>query len=514
MSARTTGPLSLGERVREQILLLLLLLTTGCFIPRDTEPTSADKPCTSCHGDASREGDRLLRAAPPFDIFGNTGTQFPGVGAHELHLRGTSNSAAVPCAQCHRVPERSLDDGHNDGVTTLTEGTSYDSATRRCTTACHRGTSGVWTRPLPEAQRCGTCHALGPAAPHPRAGSCSVCHAGVISEDGGIVNPQLHVDGTVQVADVACNACHGDRPSGLPTTGAHVLHAQGGLFTRPVGCEECHVVPAKPATPAHPNGGSAEVLASIGWSRANATCLNACHGPSPSWISGQSLSCAGCHGAPPPPPHPAVQNCQLCHSTASGPLGREFADRTRHVDGVLDVNVPAACDACHGSAANPAPPRDTNGATATTLRSVGAHQAHVVGRGLARVVQCNECHRVPPTTVSAGHIDGQVQVVFGGVALANLAQPTWDSTALTCANAACHDISNWTSAPGGGSAVAPLWTRVDGTQASCTSCHGLPPPPPHPVRTDCEGCHLNATPQRTFVRPELHINGRVEFALP
>lgn len=195
-------------------------------------------------------------------------------------------------------------------------------------------------------------------------------------------------------------------------------------------------------------------------------------------------------------------------------MGRQFADRTRHVDGTLDVNVPANCDGCHGTMANAAPPRDTNGETLTTLRSVGAHQAHVVGRGLARVVQCSECHQVPAMTVSPGHLDGLAQVKFGGVALANLAQPTWNSTALTCANAACHDISNWTSAPGGGDSVTPLWTRVDGTQVTCTGCHGLPPPLPHVARSDCESCHLNATAQRTFVRPELHVNAKVEFALP
>lgn len=507
---------------RGHILFLVPLLLTACFIPRDREPVDADKACTRCHGDATREGDRLTRAAPPFDIFGNTGVQFPGVGAHELHLKGSSSSRAVQCSECHRVPEKALDDGHDDGVTSFSfgaiangdGGARYDFGARRCTTACHRGTSGVWTRPLPEAQRCGTCHALGPPAPHPRVGACSICHAGVIGSDGGIVNPQLHVDGTVQVADVACDACHGAQPSGLPATGAHVAHVQGGTFTRPVACAQCHAVPASIATPSHPNGGSAEVLTSAGWSSASATCLNACHGTSPLWSSGQSLSCTGCHGAPPPLPHPPVQNCQLCHPTASGALGREFADRTRHVDGTLDVDVSAACDGCHGSAATPAPPRDTNGATATTLRSVGAHQAHVVGRGLARVVQCNECHRVPLQTVAPGHLDGQVQVQFGGVALANLAQARWDATALTCANTACHDISNWTSAPGGGDAVAPQWTRVDRTQVSCTGCHGFPPPAPHVARTDCESCHLNATAQRTFVRPELHVNGHVDFAVP
>lgn len=41
----------------------------------------------------------------------------------------------------------------------------------------------------------------------------------------------------------------------------------------------------------------------------------------------------------------------------------------------------------------------------------------------------------------------------------------------------------------GGSATAPKWTQVDGTQVTCGSCHGLPPPAPHPEGTNCASCH-------------------------
>lgn len=507
-------------------LLFSSLLLVGCFVPRETASVDADKACTKCHGDSSREGTRAERAAPPNDIFGNTGTEFPGVGAHELHLKGSVLAAPIACTECHVVPEKLGDPGHNDGEATMTFGpiasarrmtpATYDRSARSCDVACHSGKSGVWTKQRPVGELCGTCHEKRPAAPHPQAGDCVICHAEVAAADGGILDPTLHVNGVVNVSDVKCNACHGATENGAPA-GAHQKHLAGGAQTRPVGCPECHVVPEKIATPSHPNGGKAEVLASVNWS-GNANCTNGCHpAGSPDWSAMDvNLSCTGCHGAPPPAPHPPVTNCALCHPNATGAMGRQFTDRTLHVNGTVEVNVSAACDSCHGSSTNFAPPRDTQGNTDTSLRSVGAHQAHLVGRGLARQVQCTECHTVPAMTVSAGHLNGTVEVNFSGVARANLAAPTWNPTAMTCASAACHDVANWIGpgASGGGQATTPLWTKVDQSQITCDSCHGMPPPLPHVQRTDCEACHLNATAQRTFVRPELHVNGHVDFATP
>jgi hypothetical protein len=70
----------------------------------------------------------------------------------------------------------------------------------------------------------------------------------------------------------------------------------------------------------------------------------------------------------------------------------------------------------------------------------------------------------------------------------------------------------------GGSNTAPSWTTVDGTQAACGACHGLPPPRPHPkaeLNPVCNACHKNiASDNTTFLRPELHVDGIVTFELP
>lgn len=511
--------------------LASLLALAGCLEPRDTTPVEDARQCTSCHGDLSRDAGALEKAAPPIDTHGNTALEYPGVGAHALHLSASSTHAAVACADCHRVPKTPRDEGHNVGKTTFAFSARatgdagvqprYDFATRQCTNACHREAHPRWTEPNPAP--CGTCHGLPPPAPHPQAPQCFACHAEVVRADGGFVDPALHVDGVVELKEAACTTCHGSDAGAAPpraldgstsvaslAVGAHQRHLLGGANTRPVPCETCHEVPAQVVTATHPNGGPAEVKPALHWSREEATCTTGCHGGvSPRWTDeSAALTCTGCHGAPPAAPHPQATNCGMCHENV---FGLTFVDRSHHVDGVVDSRVPATCDGCHGSSTNFAPPRDTDGGMSTTLTSVGAHQTHLVGTGNSRVVQCEECHVVPTVVLQDGHVDGVVQVRFQGVARANLAQPVWTGT--TCTNAACHDVSNYLPSAVGTN-VTPLWTKVDGTQNACGTCHGVPPALPHVQRNDCESCHTNVTAQKTFRHPERHIDGTVDFVVP
>lgn len=489
--------------LRPQTLLVALVLT-GCFIPR--EPGGRDDDtCTRCHGEATRPGDAMRRSAPPSDRFGNTSPVFPGVGAHALHL-DTTLAAPVTCASCHVVPATPDAPGHNDGVTqvVLASGT-WNPGPRTCTNSgCHGASSGVWTRPAEVT--CATCHAMPPPKPHPQAGACVGCHADVIAADGTLHDVTRHVDGFVQVSRARCDACHGSDASGAPPravdggtlasqrgVGAHRRHLNGGTTTRPVACATCHDVPATPATAQHPDG----VVQVTG------TCASCHFSNVPEWTSTAPLGCSGCHGAPPPAPHPQATQCALCHPG----IGADA--RSHHVDGRVDLTVPATCDGCHGSSTNPAPPRDVSGNVATTFSGVGAHQAHLVDRGFARVVPCEACHVVPASVFAPGHVNGATEVVFSGVALANGATPRFSGG--TCANTGCHDIAHFTGRPGGGTSPVPEWTRVDGSQRQCASCHGQPPPAPHPANAACETCHTNVTAQKTFVNPARHIDGVVDF---
>ena len=94
-------------------------------------------------------------------------------------------------------------------------------------------------------------------------------------------------------------------------------------------------------------------------------------------------------------------------------------DRTRHVDGKVDVAVVQSCTACHGST-NPAPPLDLGGSSSTTTPGVGAHQTHVGGTSRSRAVPCAECHQVPTNVLDEGHIDTPrpAELTFSGVAVA------------------------------------------------------------------------------------------------
>src|SRR5262249_17798253 len=107
-------------------------------------------------------------------------------------------------------------------------------------------------------------------------------------------------------------------------------------------------------------------------------------------------------------------------------------------------------------------------------------------------------------------------LIFSGAALAYGAMPVYVDG--TCENTSCHGGVFPQGDPSGGANTEPVWTTVDGTQATCGTCHALPPPAPHPkveFNPICSGCHQDiASDNVTFVRPDLHVDGIVTFTLP
>lgn len=163
---------------------------------------------------------------------------------------------------------------------------------------------------------------------------------------------------------------------------------------------------------------------------------------------------------------------------------------------------------CHGTDASNAPPRSLSGGTETTAVAVGAHEAH--GKAAPewhRKVECADCHVVPDRVDAPGHIDGdgKAEVVFsmnaGGTS------STWGGTTCTTG---CHGKAAW-----GGTSPTPIWTRVDGKQAECGSCHGAPPPSPHPAGSNCASCHPTMEENSLAFRdPTRHIDGKVDMTTP
>jgi predicted CxxxxCH...CXXCH cytochrome family protein len=534
-----------GSRVGSRAIaaaLCSLWVICGCGKAREVhQQRAAEDGCTSCHGTAASN------AAPPVSVSGEQATTAIGVGAHQIHLRNGELRDAIACTECHVVPATRDAPGHLDGAhATVTFGTLsreggaqpvWNRDTATCAgTYCHGGTlSGgavaapSWVRVDGTQAACGACHGVPPPPPHVQNAACEKCHAGYVA---GTVARAIHVNGSLEVVPLACNTCHGSSENAAPpagtageterssiAVGAHQAHLHDGRFARAMDCTECHVVPTETM---HATGRVELVWgriataggASPAWDRARATCASAyCHGAtlaggantSPVWTAAAQAECGACHGLPPPPPHPASAACNRCHPGTVRADGSIDLAGGKHVNGVVDVEG-LGCNMCHGSDANAAPPVGTHGETDTTTLAVGAHQAHVRGGALHGPLECRECHVVPATPL---HSDGVVDLAWGTLARTGGATPAFDAARATCASTYCHGAT----LSAGGSLVTPVWTKVDGTQAACGTCHGAPPPSPHPPSTQCSGCHaetVNADGTINLAGGK-HIDGKLEL---
>ncbi|MEZ4438517.1 MAG: CxxxxCH/CxxCH domain-containing protein [Polyangiaceae bacterium] len=524
--------------------LVGVVTSGGCIELRGKPEPRHEDDCTTCHGSPLREGDALTRSAPPFDLEGVTDTQRRGVGAHLVHLVESDSHAPVPCDTCHVVPEAVDSPGHADdalpadvifgGIAASGDhAPRYDQVAIGCVDVyCHGGRDVGWVPSREGQPRCARCHGDPPPPPHPADDRCSLCHGEVIDANRQFVSASKHVDGEVQVAE-RCDACHGSGELGAPPpdlagsvsvtsvgVGAHAVHLAGGESGRPLACNECHTVPSTagdlghldsvPNAEVHLTGPATSGDRNPVWVHGQRRCVDSwCHGPgaagsdrSPLWTSVEGpLGCQGCHGNPPPAPHPQLSDCERCHGEVVAAGGIIHA-RDKHVDGVVQVDLPLACDSCHGSGPQGLPPPDLAGNTDFTFPGVGAHQVHLNGAGPYRHLTCDDCHEVPATVLASGHIDtvGPAELDFGGVALAYGANPSYDGD--TCAKTWCHGGKTAFGFPAGGNETAPSWTSPqDGL--GCNSCHSMPPPTPH-----TPGPHpLQPLPQqrrgpRRFRRPE------------
>ncbi|MFT3916401.1 MAG: CxxxxCH/CxxCH domain-containing protein [Anaeromyxobacteraceae bacterium] len=341
---------------------------------------------------------------------------------------------------------------------------------------------------------------------------CTRCHGGVESDGGA---PPRSVKGE-------------SSPTAL-SVGAHSAHVLGPAHLSPkLDCAACHPAPDAANPLAHIDGKVAvrfgPLAAPAGftasWNRETATCTVYCHGatladgtnPAPKWnvVSPPQASCGSCHGVPPKAPHPARTDCQRCHAGSLTLGSAPSAVTEKHMNGQVDLT--GGCATCHGDSTRvttdllkSAPPIGLDGETATTDRAVGAHQAHLAAGPLSKAFECSACHVVPADQL---HSDGVVKVTFSGLAGAK-GTPTFDTTNATC-SVYCHGQTL-----SGGTLQQPLWTKVDGTQADCGTCHGAPPTTaPHTAKsTACHICHPGTVENDDVtikVANGMHVNGTVE----
>lgn len=174
------------------------------------------------------------------------------------------------------------------------------------------------------------------------------------------------------------------------------------------------------------------------------------------------------------------------------------------------------CTRCHGGMLpapfEAAPPFSLAGDSEPTARGAGAHEAHLLGNSWSRPIACTECHVVPETTDAPGHIDTYpAEITFMGPVRAFEAEPSFDAKTGTCKETFCHGGSFVGHRPSGGTVTEPQWTATDAAITACDGCHGMPPPAPHPEAEGCSDCHHDLDAERSFLRPELHIDGKVTF---
>ncbi|MBM3328472.1 MAG: CxxxxCH/CxxCH domain-containing protein [Calditrichaeota bacterium] len=253
----------------------------------------------------------------------------------------------------------------------------------------------------------------------------------------------------------SCRSCHGpDSSAGQKATACFICHDQ---FPHPAG-----------------------------WAGAGGENLHASHLRRTNW---NLTRCKDCHGSDynrltwKIGDSPA--NCRTCHTGSSGPEG---------------------CRVCHGGTFNSAPPPDLIGREGTEFVTVGAHQAHLTDNRISNPLACSACHSFAGFA-SQAHIDtitpGVAEVTFGVAATdSGRTTPVWDRNAGTCSSVYCHGSITRSDGIMRDGIVAE-WTRVDGSQRACGTCHAMPPPDPHPPLATCNVCHVYA--QTT------HVNGTIDM---
>jgi predicted CxxxxCH...CXXCH cytochrome family protein len=236
------------------------------------------------------------------------------------------------------------------------------------------------------------------------------------------------------------------------------------------------------------------------------TCNVRCHARGgarehPAFHEPGPVGCGDCHGSPPADHYAGA--CQGCHREANAD-GSALERPTLHLNGRVDFGAGGqACGACHGHDDDPMPP-------------TGAHALHMASE-LTAALSCKDCHAVPSSVASPGHLDRGLRtpadVVFGERARARGQMPSYEAGA--CSAVACHGAGLAGAAPD-----KFVWAAAD--PVGCVTCHAAPPPPPHPsdrncASTVCHGSEVSVGAPALGITPggrSRHIDGIVQHGAP
>lgn len=232
---------------------------------------------------------------------------------------------------------------------------------------------------------------------------------------------------------------------------------------------------------------------------------------------------AGFHGRYIASQNWSMSSCTLCHGTNYSGKVASPSCNTCH----KNPGGPEACNTCHGSFANPlliAPPTDLARNIDTKFAGVGAHSDHLISAKMGALTVCNDCHIVPSSYSSAGHIDNtpKAELFFQKKNIFEIGNGSYDFTSNKCSNTYCHGGFVFTKSNSQypfaysadkieGNNYQPIWNKVDGSQILCGSCHGLPPKG-HMESTleSCATCHSGVVDRYgKIIDATKHMNRKV-----
>ena len=238
----------------------------------------------------------------------------------------------------------------------------------------------------------------------------------------------------------------------------------------------------------------------------------------------ETVGSADFHGTYIANSHWNLAQCSQCHgSDYEGGIVSPACTKCH-----TETGGPEACNTCHGNFNDPtqiAPPQALNNSTDSTYAGVGAHQNHHMVNDLMTTIACNECHIVPEKFDSPGHIDNTpgAQVVFGSFASSGASAPSYDHATHKCSNTYCHGNFEFSKADSKypivytadkitGNNYQPTWNKVDGTEAACGTCHGLPPTGHQESDLKgCATCHIGVVDiYGNIIDKTKHMNGKID----
>lgn len=521
--------------------------------------------CISCHGDAA-SGTLSGKHAAHVNNAAVIGTNF---GCVECHAKTVSSNTTISS------PVNHLNSFVDYSGVKAGKSTTYATATGVCSaTYCHSDGKG---------------NAKSMAADNWKAATaldCKGCHGSATSSAAGEPNYASGLAGSLTANShgkhttsgvASCANCH----SATTLTGttivtgssSHINQAfnvgSNGVLTisYDTGTKTCSATYCHSNVQAPGGVGAATVNSSPVWGGSAVNCAS-CHvnmsilpetaeglalGSHKRHVTDAAISCSACHGTG-------------FSATAVGPLhadgsinvtftgkgtGTTYSQGSGNVPGDgygtcstskchgratrnwgLNTTVPT-CEKCHGSAATALTGtfKDTAGSTGSVY--VGTHVSHLAGiHNYSSPITCDQCHAVPATVTSFGHMSSMPAPLTwgalarnpshlrgGGVSTAMV--PTYSGAAggRTCSNNYCHagvqDYSGGIYTPQGAGS-SPAWGDPAYLGGSgCNKCHGYPPVGPagsvHSASNNCNACHNHvAASNIAFNDKTKHINGIVE----